>query len=645
MKILETLEKYLLYLLIALFPVFTLTLFSNPYVIPKEVLLIAVCGISLVLWFVKAFFKGSAKFSVGKFDLAVLAVVISYFVSALVKTPNKMEAFLLPGTATIIIAGAVVYFLVNQMDAKGKAGILYSLLISAVLLGVSVLFTEVGLFAKIPQLPALFKDSAFNPLGGNLPAIMYLGSILPLSLGLMVKEKEAVKKVFTGVCLVVMLLGLGLLVRNALPGGPQIPKFPDYKTSWAISVEALKESPIWGMGPANYLTAFNRFRPVSYNSSDLWSVRFTTGSDFYLTAVTELGFVGVIAFAILLVAVYKTVAKGFRFSMEPVNLSSILEKKSLIVLILLMAVFPTTPFLIVLLFVFLSLLSKSEETVVSLGISSKVAVVLSSIPVLLGLGVLVFYGSKILTGEAKFQKSLNALSLNDAKATYNFMQEAIAANPKVDRYHASFAQVDMALASGVANKKDITENDKKTVTQLVQQAINEGKSTVILNPSHAGNWEILAQIYRSVMPFATGADQFTIQTYSQAVSLDPTNPNLRISLGGVFFALGKYDQAIESFKFAVLAKPDLANAHYNLAVAYKAKKDFDNAITEMNNVLSLVAKGSSDYDLAMTELDNLQKGKPAASSDTLSAPKPVESSNIKPPITLPQDATPPAAQQ
>jgi len=203
----------------------------------------------------------------------------------------------------------------------------------------------------------------------------------------------------------------------------------------------------------------------------------------------------------------------------------------------------------------------------------------------------------------------------------------------------------MALASGIANKKDLTDADKKTVTQLVQQAINEGKSTVVLNPSRAGNWEILAQIYRSVMPFATGADQFTIQTYTQAVILDPVNPNLRISLGGVYYALGKYDLAIESFKLAVLAKPNLANAHYNLAVAYKAKKDYDNAIIEINNVLGIVAKGSSDYNLAKAELDNLQKNKPAASSDTLTAPKPIGTSNIKPPITLPQEATPPASTQ
>lgn len=645
MKLLETLEKYLFYTLVAIFPIFTLTIFSNAYVIPKETLLVIVLSLSFILWFVKALVAGNVKFAVGKFDLAMLLIVIAYLASTIIKTPNKMEAFLLPGATTIVIAGAVLYFLLNQLDAKAKIGVAYSLLVSSVLLGLSILFTEIGLFAKIPQLPVLFKDSAFNPLGGVLPSIMYVAAIIPLSIALIIKEKDAIKKIFIGVCLGVMSLSLVILIMNALPGSSQFPKFPSYATSWAVSVETLKQSPIWGVGPANYLSAFNMYRPISYNSTDLWSVRFTTGSDFFLTAVTELGLAGIIAFGVLLIAVYKVVAKGFKFSLEAANLSSILEKKSLIVLLVLMAIFPTTPLLLVLLFVLMSILSKSEDEVVSLGISSKVAVVMSALPFLLGLGLLGFYGTKVLASEIKYQKSLDALSANDAKATYNYMQEAVNGNPTVDRYHASFAQVDMALASGLANKKDLTDDDKKTITQLVQQAINEGKSTVVLNPSRAGNWEILGQIYRSVMPYASGADQFAIQTYTQAVALDPMNPNLRISLGGVYYALGKYDDAIASFKLAILAKNDLANAHYNLAIAYKAKKDYDNAITEINNVLLLVAKGSKDYTLAKTELDNLQKNKPAASGDALNAPKTVEASPIKPPITLPNEATPPSPTQ
>jgi tetratricopeptide (TPR) repeat protein len=147
------------------------------------------------------------------------------------------------------------------------------------------------------------------------------------------------------------------------------------------------------------------------------------------------------------------------------------------------------------------------------------------------------------------------------------------------------------------------------------------------------------------MAFAKGSDQFAIQTYTQAVALDPVNPNLRVALGGIYYSLGRYDDAIDAFKLAVLTKPDLANAHYNLAIAYREKKNYDGAITEMNTVLTLVAKDSPDYTLAKSTLDALEKSKPVTTTtsgtESLTTPQ-TQETIIKPPLTLPQEATPPA---
>ena len=64
----------------------------------------------------------------------------------------------------------------------------------------------------------------------------------------------------------------------------------------------------------------------------------------------------------------------------------------------------------------------------------------------------------------------------------------------------------------------------------------------------------------------------------------------------------------------------------------------------MSTVLSLVKKDSSDYTLAKNTLDELNKNKPAKTTegtDNLQAPKPIGTSNVKPPIELPKEATPP----
>jgi tetratricopeptide (TPR) repeat protein len=639
LKIFETAKKYILYTLIALYPVFIFSSASTTYTLPKEILLTVLAGLAIIIWIVESVVKKSLSFKVGKFDLPVLLVVIAYVVSAILATPNKMEAFFSPGIVTVVAASAVLYFLINQFQTKEKEGFTFMIILSGILLSVINLFAQVGVLSKIPQLPSFVKDATFNPMGGNLSAIIYLAVTLTAAGEFIYRQKESVYKLFAGVAAGVIILSLIVLVKNSLPGQLQSPKLPDFNTSWQIAVDTLKVSPIWGAGPSNYLTAFNRFRPVTYNSTDLWQVRFTTASDFYLTALTELGFAGVFAFAVLLIAVYKTVSKKFELKFLPV-----------ITLLVLIAAFPVSPVLITLLFVLLAVISDSENKNVNLLAepSAKSAVILICLPILVGLGIFYFLGFKWVRAEANYTNALNALSKNDAKGTYDSMVLAIKQNPQVDRYHASLAQLDMALAQSLAGKKEVTDADKTTITQLVQEAINEGKATVTLNPGRSGNWEVLGQIYRSIMAFATGADQFAIQTYTQAIVLDPTNPDLRIALGGVYYALGKYDNAIDVFKLAVLAKSDYANAHYNLAVAYQAKKDYDNAITEMNTVLTLVPKDSQDYTLAQNVLTDLQKQKPASNTGTsqnLQAPQKAATSNVKPPITLPKDATPPAATQ
>lgn len=640
-EFLEKFEKFVLYFIVAIYAIFTFSFSSGSFIIPKEILLVVGASILLLLWAGKLIFGGKISFSVGRFDLGVILIATTFFVSTLLKTPNKMEAYLFPGVTTFVLVSVAFYFIINQFDKKTKSGISWAFLVSSLLLSLSLLFAELGLFSKIPQLPAFIKEGEFSPMGGNLPSIIYLASLLPLSIGLFLKERDFAKKAFVAVSGFVVVFALSLLVYKPMPGMPQSPKFVSFQNSWEVGIEAVKISPIWGVGPANYLTAFNLYRPVSYNATELWNVRFTTARNFYLTVLTEVGFAGIFALTILLVALYKALVKDIK---EHLNTTSLL------LMLIFFAIFPASALIMFPFFVLLSMFSRSEDKVIEIAVantSSKIPAIIFAIPVVIGVSAVLFFGNKVVMAEYKFKTSLDALSKNDAKATYDLMREAITQNPKVDRYHASFAQVNMAIATSIGNKADITDIEKSTITQLVQQAIVEGKATVGTNPQRAGNWEVLARIYRSVMPYATGADKFAIESYTQAVALDSTNPNLRIALGGTYYALGRFDEAIEAFKLAVLAKPDLANAYYNLSAAYREKKDFDNAIIQMKTVLALVAKDSSDYTLAMTELENLERERPAKITDgteNLIPPLPVEKSTIKPPIQLPEGTNPPAQQ-
>lgn len=660
MKYIEYFEKYLIYFVVFFLALFVLPLLPGSFVLPREILLTFSVILLLVLWSVKLVLKGSMSFSGGKFDFPVFLISLSYLLSAIFISPNKMDAFWFPGTATFVVASAFLYFFINQLKKEEKGNVAISLFFSAVVFSLLVLFSTLGIFSKIPQLPAFLKVNMFNTLGGAIPGIIFLASVLPLALNLILKNKDIAKRLFYSVSSIIVAFGLLISVKNSIPAAGGNTGLLGYNTSWQILVDSLKFNPVLGVGPGNYVTAFNRFKPLSFNSSPFWTNSFTSSRNFYLTAVTEVGFAAALSLFVLLLAIYKYAVKG-RLTVKEFKYDGATARTlSILVFLILAFIFPVAFFGITLLFILLSLNSDSEEKTFNVNflaqgvdsastVSSRIPSFIVALPVIALAVALSYFGSRYTLAEYRFKEAVDAVNNNDARLAVDKMVAAINLNPRVDRYRSSYSQVNLAIAQNVATKKDLTDNDKSAISQLIQVAIQEGKATVALNPTRSDTWSLLAGIYRSIMPFAQGGDEFAIQTYRQAIALDPVNPNLRISLGGIYYALGRYDEAIESFKLAVLTKPDLANAHYNLSAAYKGKKDIDKAIEEMKVVLTLVKIDTPDYDLAKGELENLELNRPSSvplsgtteGQGNLTPPQPAEQPVIKPPLELPEEATPP----
>lgn len=658
--LLEKIEKYLVYAVIFLLPIAVLPISPNLFTPGRLAVLSFGVVLLLLIKAARTILSGKLEFQIGSLDLPVILVAVAYLISAILRTPNKAEAFLLPGTALAFVAGALLYFLINQLGDTSKKSLVSVLLASGAVFALILLAGVSGILAKLPILPAAFKSAGFTPDGGYLPAAVFLGALLPLAISEFLVVRHPAKKLVSLVFIVLAGLSLSASIFQMLPGKPFSPRFPSFDVTWNVAVDALKVSPVLGIGPGNYITAFSRFRPIGYNATDLWPIRYATGRDMFLTILTEAGMLGFAGLIILLIAVYKRV----RSDSKEMSIATLKENPaavSLCILLLLMALFPATTLLIIFLFVLLALFSKVSHTSLHLttlgvtGATSKLPAIIISLPVIVAAVVFSFYFGRSLVAEYIFKQGVNALARNEGQNTYDKIRRAAILSPSVDRYHSSFSQVNLLIARNLAQKQatgpegsgpagTLTDAERTTLTQLVQQAINEAKAAVALNPQRAGNWEVLAQTYRAVMPIAKGADNFAIQTYTQAVALDPVNPNLRINLGGIYYGLKRYDEAIRVLELAVATKPDLANSHYNLAFAYRDAGKLDDAIQQMTLVLSLITnKDSQDYKAAKTELENLQSKKAAqpASGENLNVQTGPESPQVKPPLELPQGSQPP----
>jgi tetratricopeptide (TPR) repeat protein len=652
MKNFQKTDRYILYSLLFLLPLFLLPIFANPFVTAKLVLLVFLLGIILITKGIRSIASSNISLSLGRFDIPVIITAIAYTASSILQTPNKMEAYFLPGITTFIVGGSIIYFLLNQEGDEVKKVVKKVLLLSGAIFSLITISATTGIFKLIPPLPAYAKDISFNTDGSILSGVMLLVPLLPIAFEVLKDEKNTLSKVIFGIGSTIVLFGVIATIFNLVFTKDQNRVLPPLSTSWVISVETLKVTPILGIGPGNYLTAFNLFRPISYNQTNLWPLRFASASNFYLTALTETGLLGFGGIIILILSFFKS----FR---EKIWNTNIFNKLPSALLLIMIAILPPSPTTLVMLFVYMALATKVHKmNLNTLALSHsqqetgetsvKFAKRIPSLTIFIPIFIVVLYSFLSLTtaaiAEAKYKNALDAINRNDGKLAYDTLISTINTNPNVDRYHSTYAQLNLALANSIAKKESLTDTDKQTVSQLIQQAIREGKSAVSLNPQRSGNWELLGSIYRSIINVAKDADKFSIQTYSQAISLDPMNPNLRIILGGIYHQIKNYDSAIDTFKLASVAKPNLANAHYNLAIAYKDKGDTQNAINEIQTVLNLLDKNSNDYKLAQKTLDDLQKNKDIKpqQGENLAAPQETQLP-IKEKINLPQDATPPAS--
>lgn len=644
----EKIERIILTLGLILLPLFFWPGLLSPFETPKALIALVIALVIFLVCAVKVAVKGNLSLKLSSLDLPAILLALAYILSAIIKTPNKLDAFFIPGTALVISLGVIYFLFSESLFSDHKKSLLAAIFVSGTIASVASLLFASGVFAKIPGVPSFLKNTVFSLFGGKLPEAVFLIPIIPLGIILLTESRDMVKRVFWGVSLGIVVLSASLAIFNMLPGKQAAFTLPSFKTSWAVAVDALKESPFLGVGPGNYITAYGRFRPVSANSSNSWALRFTTSRSFLLTNLTETGIVGFILLLILIYQVYKLIEKSLT------KRSSFLEMGVSISLALVVVSFILFPFFLsstFLFFLLLSVVSSKRDININLttlnggAITSRFPAIALSLAIIALVSGISLVGAKLTLAEYDYAKALLAVGNNDGKLAFNTIVKAINLNPRSDKYHVSFSQMNLALASAIANNKNLTDNDKNTVAQLIQQSITEAKSGVSLNPQRAGNWENLATVYQSIMPFAQGSDNFAIQTYTQAIALDPVNPNLRVNLGGLYYALGRYDEAISTFQLATLAKPDFANAHYNLAAALRQKGEISKAIDEMNIVLSLIKKDSNDYKLAQTELENLKKALPTAKGGTgesLTPPTGTPAPVIKPPIELPTDANPPA---
>lgn len=639
-NLLQKLQTWIAAALIFLMPIFFLPFTADFYDLNKQMLLLVGTTTLFILYFIEAMVTKTIMWRKTPFALPLVLFVGAMLLSVFMASANKMEAFANPIGAANIICLTILSLLISQQTESSKKILSIALTLSALVLSLLTFQQFVGISKTIFTTTRYLQDRAWTPTGNVAASFIYLLTIIVISLPKVFEYYRKEKTVSTALyafSIVIMLIGAGINLYSLLVFKKAL--FLPLQTGWYIALESLKNHLIFGWGLENFLGAFTTSRPLAFNSTPLWNLRFVTSSNLYLHIWTTLGVLGLGTFLMFVL----TVVKHFKNNPTQIHKNTV----PLLLVLILGFIFPPSLLFLFLLYILTGLHSGEYENKTLRTHTTPMYIILG-LPLILLL--FMFYRSiNIYRADIAFKQSLNALSQNKGSQTYEKQRQAIQLAPWKDTYRNSLAQVNLALANAIAGKGNLTDQERNTLSQLIQQSIQEGKNAIVLNRLKITNWENLATIYKQLINVAKSADQWSVSTYAQAVSLDPYNPVLRIELGGIFYARQNFDEAINQFSIAVRLKPDFANAHYNLSSALKQKKEYSRAISEMEAVLKLVGANSKDYQKAQSELDELKKlqGNQQVTktqnppSETLTDPN-SPNTQVTPPLDLPEEAAPPA---
>lgn len=617
----QKLARIIIQTTLFLVPLFFLPITRDAFDFNKYTLLLIATLILGALWAIQTMQRNRIEVVAGSLDKGVALLGLSYLLSFLLASHNKIVALTQPGGAGTIFTFILFYFFSRQFlfNEKKKALriVLSPLFLSATVLAALFIIQASGAIGSL-SVPAYLKTRIFTPAGSLVILVSFLGTMLLILLQKSLSiYKHGTGKEKTAITIMVPVLAIALIAGFILMSRPEYkPALLPQAAGWAIAIHSFSDPKMaaFGVGPSQYINAFTTGKPAWLNNTEFWRFRSAVSSNWYFQVMTETGILGIVALGFLIYLIIKFPKKHTALFI-PLALMLFIPGNFLLLLtvfslLMVTGLESTTVFGFPadrhhgeknLLKVAYS--DTSEKQIVERSLSRPVTTI-ASLLVLAGIIGTLYYTQRMYRADVAMRKGIQSAFSSNNQQTYELQRQAIMLNPFDPDYHVIFSQTNMALANLISRQKDLTDEQKKTVTQLVTQSINNGKLAARLFPS-AATWENLAGLYTNLLSAVKGADQWTVQLYQQAINLDPVNPVLHVSLGGIYYSLKQYNPAVQEFGSAIRLKGDYANAWYNIANGFREIKNIQASQAAYQNALKLIKPDSNDYKKAKAELDAL----------------------------------------
>jgi len=703
-KVCSWVIKNSIYALVFLIPIFFLPFTLDTLDFNKQAVLITLSFVALFAWMILSLISSKFEINITPLHIVVGVTFLIYILSTIFSV-NRYGSFwgwpqVSSESLITIISLVAVYFVISNVFAKKN---IFSLLMTLSVTGLIAQAFGILQLLGIFILPFDFtKTIGFNTVGTVASLGLFTAILMPLAIVLLILSKGRLKILFavqlalSALILFVInyyivwwavIIGcaftivFGLLKRDlfdarwmALPMffltiavffvilNPQI-NWPAQKpdevffkqnTNLQISIQSLKERPIFGSGPGTFAYNFLKFKNPEWNKSVLWNVVFDRGSSKVLENIATGGILGLLCtFALMIFPtflgakfliskkessdketshIYWMLTVGLTGALVVCGFTYLLYASNLVI--------DFVFFVLIASIVVISSESKQNYVLKSSSLSALVVTFVFTLIFIFGLGLLLLNGQRYFA-ETKYLNALIDYQKGQKDSGVQKLESAASSNSASDLYFRQLAQAYLLrLQENVSNAKaTVSDQDKEAAQSLMAYSINASKIATDLNPNNVTNWSVRGYVFQNLLGFIQDAGDWAIKSYDQALTLSPSDPYLFSQKGSVFLTsalrLGQDKaeeknqlllQAKEQFEKAVNLNPNYSNALYSLGLTYDSLGQKDKAIEEFTKVQQLNPKATDIQNI----LNNLKSGLPALQ---IAAP-PVET---PPTETIPTD--------
>ncbi|MEK7567366.1 MAG: tetratricopeptide repeat protein [Patescibacteria group bacterium] len=380
----------------------------------------------------------------------------------------------------------------------------------------------------------------------------------------------------------ITFLFFGTSLGNAISGWLNITQLearPSWSTTISIAKETLKENPIIGAGPNQFVSEWLKYRPQAVNESLFWNVDFTSGIGTIPTAFITLGGVGIVAWLIFFILFG---IEGFRAirRLRGEVFTHYLAFSSWIASLYfwIIAIFYTpghVMYALAFLFtgVFIATLVLEgvvEEKHFDFSNSPGKSFVGSLITIVF---LIVFITSAYLAVKrfvsyAMFNRAIIVYSSNrDLNVVEERVKKSLAIE-EADIFFRTLTDIYLARLQDLAGRnpsESEIEALRAEFQQYLSSAVASAQAATVVNPMNYQNWLSLARVYENIVPFRIdGAYEQALTTYDRALSLNPTSPLIVLSKARLEIAKGNNAKAREYIAESLKVKNNYTDAIFLL---------------------------------------------------------------------------------